>query len=89
MRDIRIHTFPSVSYLNHEICIRTFSYYFEFLFVHKGKIHGHFVKVEPSFLNRVLYLIGKNELPYSKEQVEGSKQIILQMASQVIDELCK
>lgn len=88
MKNLKIKSFKSEMYKDHEIHIRTFGYYFDFLFVHKGKIHTAFLKFNPDFKNRMLYLIGKQELPYSDEQAEKLKAIVFNMATQVVDELC-
>ena len=87
MTKMRMTTFKSIEYEKHEICIRTFGFYFEFLLVHKGKIHTAFVPVRPDLKNRVLYLLGKQELPYSEEQINAAKKLMVQIAQSTIDEL--
>lgn len=84
---MKITSFAKTDYKGHEIYVRTFSYYFEFLTVHKGKIHTTFVPLRPDLKNRMLYLLGRQELPYSEEQLDAAKKMMVHLASQVIDEL--
>jgi len=87
MNKMRITSFKAEQYKGYDINIRTFGYYFEFLTVFKGKIHTAHIQMQPDFKNRVLYLMGRQELPYSEKQLAACKMAISQMAQQVIDEL--
>lgn len=84
---MKITSFEKSEYRGYEIYVRNFGYNFEFLFVHKGKIHTAFQPLRPDFKNLMLYLLRRQDLPYNSEQLEAAKSMMTHMAQQVIDEL--
>lgn len=80
-------TFKSEEYKDVEVIVRTFGFYFEFLFTFKGKIYSSFHRVNPDFYHRVLYFLRMTNCPYSDEQMEASRKTLVGIAGQVIDEL--
>lgn len=87
MRKMSITSFKKETYLGSDIYVRSFNYHFEFLIVYKGKIHTAHLPMRPDFKNRMLYLLGRQELPYSEKQINACKLMMLQIAQNVIDEL--
>lgn len=87
MRELVMKNFKTETYKDIDVYIRTFGFYFEFLFVFKGKIHTSFHRVQPDLWHHVLYFLRLRQTPYSDEQMNKSKLAIFQIAEQVIDHL--
>ena len=84
---MQIHTLELTKYKKNNVYVRLFGTTFEYIVVFNEQVYTAHVTIKPDVKNYMLYFLGRQKYPYSKDQIKKISEYLQQVAHATIDHL--